>query len=537
MIPVLPRGTTSSPPRLALGRSLSGPRGTVRRRAARAARAQPRRCADGHAGASAASYRCTRGSTTTRPCCSRPIGRAPANSRAAAARVPAAEWLLDNYHLVEEQVREVRDAPAGRLLPAAAEARRRTVRRLPARVRHRLGVRRPHRQPLRSRDPAALHRRVPDGPAADDRRVVGGRHHAAHRADREPAAPRRPDHGRARANAHEAEHARRPAARLGQPRSRALDARHRAHARRRTCPEIFAASSPNACATRTRRRRPRSAGSRSASRRRAPRSTMRSCSTRISGRPCRTSRCATSSPACGCISDIALVRAVRARQPRRRAAARSAAISPRWISRRATLYRSAIEQLSRGSRSRARSTSRCAHSTPPRRHGPRESVAVEAARLGDPGYHLIGGGRPRASNTRSASARRSACGSSASRSASASAATSRRSCRRRPRCWRSRARCCGPRRLDDAAIVAFVALAFVPFSDAATALVNRVMAIYIERDRAAGLELDDGVAAALRTLVVVPTLLTSAAELLRADRTSRGPLPRPAPPANCTSRC
>ena len=35
---------------------------------------------------------------------------------------PAAEWLLDNYHLVEQQIREVRDRPAAGLLPPAAEA-------------------------------------------------------------------------------------------------------------------------------------------------------------------------------------------------------------------------------------------------------------------------------------------------------------------------------------------------------------------------------------------------------------------------------
>ena len=46
--------------------------------------------------------------------------------------------------------------PAAGLLPAASQARRRTVRRIPARFRHRLGLRRPHRQPFRPGDAAAV---------------------------------------------------------------------------------------------------------------------------------------------------------------------------------------------------------------------------------------------------------------------------------------------------------------------------------------------------------------------------------------------
>jgi hypothetical protein len=33
------------------------------------------------------------------------------------AITPAAEWLVDNYHIVDEQVREIRERPAARLLP------------------------------------------------------------------------------------------------------------------------------------------------------------------------------------------------------------------------------------------------------------------------------------------------------------------------------------------------------------------------------------------------------------------------------------
>ena len=43
------------------------------------------------------------------------------------AITPAAEWLIDNYHLVEEQIREIRDDLPPRLLSATAEARRRAA--------------------------------------------------------------------------------------------------------------------------------------------------------------------------------------------------------------------------------------------------------------------------------------------------------------------------------------------------------------------------------------------------------------------------
>ena len=66
------------------------------------------------------------------------------------AITPAAEWLVDNFHVVEEQIREIRDdLPPGyyRQLPKLADG---PVRGLSARVRDGLGVRRAHRQPLRS---------------------------------------------------------------------------------------------------------------------------------------------------------------------------------------------------------------------------------------------------------------------------------------------------------------------------------------------------------------------------------------------------
>ena len=76
---------------------------------------------------------------------------------------------------------------AGGLLPAAAEAGRRAARRVSAGLRPGLGVRRPRRQPLRPGAAAPIRRRLPARSAADDRRALGGRDHAAHRPRREPA--------------------------------------------------------------------------------------------------------------------------------------------------------------------------------------------------------------------------------------------------------------------------------------------------------------------------------------------------------------
>ncbi len=71
---------------------------------------------------------------------------------------PAAEWLLDNYHLVEEQIREIRDdLPPGyyRQLPKLAAG---PFAGYPRVFGARVGVRRAHRQPLRPGDAAPLRR-------------------------------------------------------------------------------------------------------------------------------------------------------------------------------------------------------------------------------------------------------------------------------------------------------------------------------------------------------------------------------------------
>ncbi len=60
----------------------------------------------------------------------------------------------------------------------------------------------------------------------------------------------------------------------------------------------------------------------------------------------------------------------------------------------------------------------------------------------------------------------------------------------------------------------FAVLAALPASEIAIALVNRAIAGHVGASALPGLELDDGVPSSLRTLIAVPTLLTSRADLL-----------------------
>ena len=197
------------------------PRGAVQRRAARAARREPRgRPARHRRSAPRARRSLPRARATTGACCS-PSYRAIAEAiREERAITPAAEWLVDNFHIVDEQLREIRDdLPPGfyRELPKLADG---LLAGLSARLRHRLGVRRAHRQPLRARGAAPLRARLPARAAAHDRRAVGGRDHAAHRAGREPAAARGAHrHGAARTR-QRSRRARRRAARARRARRR-----------------------------------------------------------------------------------------------------------------------------------------------------------------------------------------------------------------------------------------------------------------------------------------------------------------------------
>jgi hypothetical protein len=146
------------------------------------------------------------------------------------------------------------------------------------------------------RNTAALRARLPAGRAADDRRAVGGRDHAAHRADREPAARRRADRERARGALDADDVADRLLGVNGATRIRSRCSTPRAgpHAVagvRRA--DRQAAARPGSRASRRRcvaRRAAGAAGHRAAT---------RSCATSMRARARRTSRSATSSRACG----------------------------------------------------------------------------------------------------------------------------------------------------------------------------------------------------------------------------------------------
>ena len=77
------------------------------------------------------------------------------------ATTPAAEWLVDNFHLVEEQLREIReDLPPGfyRELPKLVDE---PFQGYSTGLRAGPRFRGPYRQPVRRRDAAAVHPRLP----------------------------------------------------------------------------------------------------------------------------------------------------------------------------------------------------------------------------------------------------------------------------------------------------------------------------------------------------------------------------------------
>jgi len=173
-------------------------------------------------------------------------------------------------------------------------------------------------------------------------------------------------------------------------------------------------------------------------------------------------------------------------------------------------YRGAIEQLSRGSaHSELDIASHALRAAADARA--RESVEIEGLRVGDPGYHLIGPGRPSLERTlafrqpfrlrlKRFTMRHGMRGYVATNVALTAGMLA------------VAARLLDGSGVDGITLAALALLAFLPFSDAATALVNRVMAIYIEASSLPGLDLLDGVPPRLRTLVVIPTLLASYAE-------------------------
>lgn len=100
---------------------------------------------------------------------------------------PAGEWLLDNFYLIEEQIRAAkRLLPKGyaRGLPRLKKARQGTS---PC-LRHRAGDDFPRRWPGGSGEPPQLCCRLSDGYVAAAGRIMGNSHHAAFGPDREPQA-------------------------------------------------------------------------------------------------------------------------------------------------------------------------------------------------------------------------------------------------------------------------------------------------------------------------------------------------------------
>ena len=101
---------------------------------------------------------------------------------------PAGEWLLDNFYLIEEQIRTAeRHLPRGysRELPRLAE---RPVARTSTRLRHRARGDLARRRPRRCGEPQPLRCRLPDDHRLEAGRAVGHPDHAAPGADRESAA-------------------------------------------------------------------------------------------------------------------------------------------------------------------------------------------------------------------------------------------------------------------------------------------------------------------------------------------------------------
>ncbi|HWT31871.1 MAG TPA: glycosyl transferase, partial [Propylenella sp.] len=176
------------------------------------------------------------------------------------------------------------------------------------------------------------------------------------------------------------------------------------------------------------------------------------------------------------------------------------------------LYRSAIEQLARGSSSSELEIADLALRAS--QAGAAETAdAAKAERAGDPGYHLIGQGRvelertigfrppPRLRISRF-SVRLGIGGYVAAILLIASALVG-------VALWA----------LWNPAVHAgwlalFAAVGFLPATEVATALVNRAIAWTFGATILPGLELAAGVPQSLRTLVAVPTLLTSEADLL-----------------------
>ena len=93
--------------------------------------------------------------------------------------VGSEDWLRDNHHVVQDQVREIRQDLPRKYLPGAAQACRRSVHRLSASLRVRARAHLAHGRPARSANTRRLRSRLSARRATDDRRNLGHPDHAA----------------------------------------------------------------------------------------------------------------------------------------------------------------------------------------------------------------------------------------------------------------------------------------------------------------------------------------------------------------------
>ena len=192
-IPSVTRPTHPPPrDRLGGGARRADPRRALQHRAPGAARPDPGRRPEGHRRAAPRTRRpAPRRRERPRPArVYRILARAIKDERAI---TPAAEWLVDNFPIVDEQLREIRDdLPADyyRELPKLADGHLAGYPRV-------LGLAWAYIAHTDSRfDPESLRRmvrRLSGGRAADDRRAVGDRDQPAHPPRRQPPPPRRAD--------------------------------------------------------------------------------------------------------------------------------------------------------------------------------------------------------------------------------------------------------------------------------------------------------------------------------------------------------
>ena len=100
----------------------------------------------------------------------------------------ATEWLLDNFHLLSSEIRDIHQHLPALVLPATARARRPRAGRPHADLRHGGRAAASQRQPNRPPAAGRVRQQLSARGAADDRRVVGVAQHAEAGAGRKPAA-------------------------------------------------------------------------------------------------------------------------------------------------------------------------------------------------------------------------------------------------------------------------------------------------------------------------------------------------------------